>query len=487
MIGKALGEYRIIKELGKGGMGVVYLAEHMKLKQKYALKVLPEELSQNQAFIERFHIEARVMAQLKHPNIVQVHFMGQDEGVHYLIMEYLESETGRPKTLAHLLNEKGGRLAQAEAKWIVQQVLDALDYAHNFKSEGAPGGIIHRDIKPGNILIDKDGSIKVSDFGLAKIVGNNFIISKIKQSLSSEIASGEAPPDVSQGAIPTERAEYHVTSTGAILGTYDYMSPEQKEGKPVDARSDIYACGVMLYRMLTGDKPEGRFKLPSGVDPRLSRKWDKVMDKCLQRQPDDRFSSASEVAAAIEPIGRSVVKSPQTDGTFPGVSRLDAETVTAPVRRPAKKRFLIGCGVTAFMILLAAASLIIWLFSGPEGGVKTADNMDEYALQYIEKHRLLNDTETLVVYYDATISLNGSDAAILTTECIMRHKDGNTTSVDLKEIDDVQYRYESLTGDIIEVKDRSGTRLRIEIAPLNQGESFYNALMDAWKGSGAEK
>lgn len=155
---------------------------------------------------------------------------------------------------------------------------------------------------------------------------------------------------------------------------------------------------------------------------------------------------------------------------------------------PAKKSvvvpILIGCGAVALLAGVVIIGFVIWIASQPEGGVKMANEMDEYALEYIEKHKLLDDTEQLIAYYDATISLNGSEAAILTTERVIYHKAGRTTSIALAEIEDVQHHQEALIGDIIEVKGRSAERIKIEIAPLNQGRSFYEALVDAWRAGG---
>jgi len=142
---------------------------------------------------------------------------------------------------------------------------------------------------------------------------------------------------------------------------------------------------------------------------------------------------------------------------------------------------LIGCGIIALVVFFAVVVLIIWLFSGNEGGVRMSNEMEEYALEYIEEHDILNDTESIIAYYDVTISLDGSEAAILTTERVMYYKKGRTTSIDLKDIDDVKHRYETLIGDILEISSTSGTIIKIEIAPLNLGESFYNALMDTLK------
>ncbi len=268
-----LGDYDIIKELGRGGMGVVYLAEHQRLKKEYAIKILPKKFAQESEMVQRFHTEARVMAELNHPNIVKVVNMSCEGTTYYLVMDYVVSETGSPKNLHDYMREQGGRLSEQEAERIALEILSALEYAHSYSSKAAPSGIIHRDIKPANVLLDEKGTVKVTDFGLAKILGGDY---------------------------PAATKRVTLTAEGVVMGTYDFMSPEQKEGKPVDARSDLYAVGVIIYSMLTGKKPEGRFLLPSGIKPKLSKKWDIIVDKCLQNMPENRFQSASEVIKVIK-------------------------------------------------------------------------------------------------------------------------------------------------------------------------------------------
>ena len=268
-----LGEYRILKELGRGGMGVVYLAEHQRLLKRYAIKVLPQAFAQDAQLVERFHNEARVMAELDHPNIVKVVNMSCEGTTYYLVMDYIESDTGAPKNLHQLMREHGGKLPEDKAEKIALDILHALEYAHSYSSQSTPSGIIHRDIKPANILLDKTGTAKVADFGLVKILG---------------------------GDEDTVTKRVTLTAEGVILGTYDFMSPEQKAGKPVDHRTDIYAVGVIIYSMLTGRKPEGRFSLPSEIFPELSKKWDAVVDKCLQHLPEDRYQIAKEVIKEVK-------------------------------------------------------------------------------------------------------------------------------------------------------------------------------------------
>jgi len=257
-----LGDYDIIKELGRGGMGVVYLAEHQRLKKEYAIKILPKKFAQESEMVQRFHTEARVMAELNHPNIVKVVNMSCEGTTYYLVMDYVVSETGSPKNLHDFVRERGGKLSEEEAERIALDILSALEYAHSYSSKAAPNGIIHRDIKPANVLLDEKGTVKVTDFGLAKILGGDYPVATKRVTLTAE---------------------------GVVMGTYDFMSPEQKEGKPADARSDLFAVGVIIYSMLTGKKPEGRFLLPSGIKPKLSKKWDIIVDKCLQNMPENRF------------------------------------------------------------------------------------------------------------------------------------------------------------------------------------------------------
>ena len=304
MIGKTLGEYKIVKKIGQGGMGIVYLAEHLRLQKKYALKVILKELTQSRTFIERFRREAQVMAELSHPNIVHVHYMGNEEGTYYLVMEYIESEKGRPETLEDLLKDSGGRLPEAQVRRISLQVLDALHYAHSFTMGTTISGIVHRDIKPGNILIDRLGTAKISDFGVARMVQKD--AGEIRIDVPRD---GPARVTEVRRQAAAAKRKGPVTVAGAIVGSLDYMSPEQIAGQPVDPRSDVYSFGIILYQMLTGIKPEEAFlPPPSHVVWWISRKWDIVVNGCLQIEPEKRFQSAFEITRVIWSIGRPIRK-----------------------------------------------------------------------------------------------------------------------------------------------------------------------------------
>ncbi|MEK7415465.1 MAG: serine/threonine-protein kinase [Planctomycetota bacterium] len=238
--------------IGVGGMGAVYRARQTHLDRPVALKILAPERGADPAFAERFSREARAMARLDHPAIVRLYDFGQTGPWLWLVMELVDGAT-----LREVL--RTGKLSTTEAIKIVPQLCDALAHAHG-------AGVVHRDLKPENILIDSHGRAHIADFGLAKLRND-----------SSSL-----------------------TATGTVMGTLHYMAPEQIEGSPtVDHRADIYALGVVIYEMLTGGLPLGRFAPPSqtaGVDARL----DDVVHKSLERQPDQRWQSADEVRKAMD-------------------------------------------------------------------------------------------------------------------------------------------------------------------------------------------
>jgi predicted Ser/Thr protein kinase len=247
----------ILGLLGHGGMGAVYQARQRGLDRLVALKILPPQISAEHAFAERFAREARALARLSHPNIVTVFDLGKSGALYYFLMEFVDG-----MNLRQLMETY--RLTPRETLGIVPQICDALEYAHG-------EGIVHRDIKPENILVDRRGRVKVADFGLSKLLE-------------------PGPRDV------------QLTQTGQVLGTMHYMAPEQLE-KPleVDQRADIYSLGVLLYEMLTGGLPLGRFELPSkkvAVDARL----DELVLHAMERDPRQRCQSASEVRMRLETI-----------------------------------------------------------------------------------------------------------------------------------------------------------------------------------------
>ena len=229
-------QLEILELIGKGGMGAVYKARQKQLDRIVALKILSPGIGDEPAFAERFAREAKALAKLNHPNIVTLYEFGDASGQFYFLMEFVDGVN-----LRQLL--AGNRMAPREALAIVPQICDALQFAHD-------QGIVHRDIKPENILLDRRGRVKVADFGLAKIVGND----------------GRADLLVSQGgeAVQLHRPTSELTDAGKVMGTPQYMSPEQITAPgEVDHRADIYALGVVFYQMLTGELPGKKIEAPS--------------------------------------------------------------------------------------------------------------------------------------------------------------------------------------------------------------------------------
>jgi formylglycine-generating enzyme required for sulfatase activity len=284
--GTRLGDYEIEKLLGAGAMGQVYLARQVRLDQRCALKVLPEAFTKSADFEKRFEREGRSLAKLDNPNIVRVLYAGVAENLHFLAMEYVPGGT-----LEDLLEKRGGRLPEKEARRFLGEILAALAYAHG-------EGVIHRDLKPANILIGKNGACKLADFGLALVAGEEFLQSIVADRVPLA-ASGEEETLLS----PEARASKRSSDAANLVGTIDYMSPEVRSGKAADARSDLFAVGVMAYRMLTGRKPSvGRSKDPSKLVPNLDPAWDDWVFLCMEDDPEERFQSAEEALETMDGI-----------------------------------------------------------------------------------------------------------------------------------------------------------------------------------------
>jgi Tol biopolymer transport system component len=325
--GTKLGPYEITGAIGAGGMGEVYRAKDTRLDRVIAIKVLPDHLASRAELRERFDREARTVASLNHPHICTLHDIGHQDGIDYLVMEYLEGET-----LAERL--KKGPLPLEQVLQFAIEIADALDKAHR-------KGITHRDLKPGNIMLTKSGT-KLLDFGLAKLRGPQAAVA-------------------SMSAVPTEGS--NLTAQGSIVGTLQYMAPEQLEGKEADARTDIFAFGVVVYEMATGKKAfEGKSQASliakiletdpppiSSLQPMTPPALDRVVKRCLAKEPDERWQSASDLTHELKWIAESGAQIPsQMSAPVKGIRAL------GPGRRP------IVVGLVALLFGAVIASLAIW-------------------------------------------------------------------------------------------------------------------------------
>src|SRR4051794_16536673 len=291
--------YRVVRKLGTGGMANVYLAEDQELGRRVAIKMLDDRHAQDDQFVERFRREAKNAAGLSHPNIVSIYDRGEAEGTYYIAMEYLDGST-----LKELINKRGPTPVKIAIGY-TKQILAALGFAHR-------NGIVHRDIKPHNVLVDGDGRLKVTDFGIAR--------------------SGSS----------------QMTEVGSIIGTAQYLSPEQARGSSVGPGSDIYSVGVVLYEMLTGEVPfTGDTPLeiamkhlsaipdpPSRRNAAVPRDLDLIVPRALAKNPRNRYQSAEEMDADLERVGRGVAVSDTTANAatvvLAGAAGADAAPTTVP-------------------------------------------------------------------------------------------------------------------------------------------------------------
>ena len=334
MVGKTISHYEVLEKLGEGGMGVVYKARDTHLDRFIAIKVLPPEKVADPERKRRFVQEAKAASALNHPNIITIHDISQAEGVTFIVMECVDG-----KTLDQLIGRKGLTLNDA-LKYAIQ-IGGALAKAHG-------AGIVHRDLKPSNLMVTGDGLVKVLDFGLAKL---------------TEPVSGEL------AATQTLQAR---TQEGTLVGTVAYMSPEQAEGKPVDARSDIFSFGAVLYEMVTGQRAfRGDSSMstlaaiinkePAPLPTSVPRDLEKLITRCLRKDPARRLQHMDDVKLALEEL-----KEESDSG------KLVAE---APAR-PRRHRWAVA-GIAALLLIAAAAA---WYYfrkpvqeQGPRVTVFTSD------------------------------------------------------------------------------------------------------------------
>jgi eukaryotic-like serine/threonine-protein kinase len=417
LAGAVIAQYRVLGEIGAGGMGVVYRAEDTKLGRQVALKFLPEEVATDRLALERFQREARAASALNHPNICTIYDIEEYQGHKFIAMEYLDGRTIKD----HIL---GRALGSDEIPKLGIQIAEALSAAHS-------KGVVHRDIKPGNIIVTVSGLVKVLDFGLAKLLRP-----------ASE-------------SLPTES----LTQTHAVTGTLPYMSPEQLRGREVDIRTDIYALGVVLYEMSTGQRPftaelmpqlvddvlHSPPPLPRKVNPKVSPKLEEIILKCLEKDPEGRYQSAKEIAVDLRRM------------TAPWSA--SQRVVASPPRRGKQvARFLwAGIPILALLILMIGWAGLRTPFFNPTHSIAVlplVDDSKDASSQYIGDgitegviDRLSEMPSLRVMSRDSVFRFKGKEAnaqstgrdlhvqAVLTGR-IARQADALTLSAELVNVSD---------------------------------------------------
>ncbi|HEY8091951.1 MAG TPA: serine/threonine-protein kinase, partial [Polyangiaceae bacterium] len=321
-----LGRFHVVERLGRGGMGVVYRAEDSRLKRMVAIKVLPRELEKDDNRRQRLLREARSAAAVTHPNVATIHEVSEEEGRAFIVMELVEGTSLRRCLEA-------GRLSAADVSRFAKGIARALARAHE-------KGVVHRDLKPDNVMIDRDHEVKVLDFGLAK--------------LRDEAMATPSSED--------EATETALTREGAILGTPGYMSPEQLLGRPADARADIFSFGVVLYEMATGVRPfrgdstmevsaqiqRDEPERPSKVEPAIDRRVEQIIGRCLAKKPADRFAHGGELLEALE--------------------------TTGPVKTPRRRVPYIGVGIVAAVLVAGGLGARVWSQARPPAAAPTSSS-----------------------------------------------------------------------------------------------------------------
>jgi tRNA A-37 threonylcarbamoyl transferase component Bud32 len=366
LIGRTLGKYRLVEQLGRGGMAEVYKAYQPGLDRYVAVKVMHSFLSEDKDFLARFQREAKLVAGMRHPNIVQVHDFDVEGGLSYMVMEFIDGETLKGRL--QKLEENNQWISVDEAVRIIMAVGSALKYAHRL-------GMVHRDVKPANVMVDKTGNVILTDFGIAKI-----------------FAGGGAT---------------QLTATGAMVGTPSYMAPEQGMGQPGDERSDIYSLGVMLYQFVTARLPfeadtplavilkhiNDPLPMPRQVNPEVPEAVERVILKAMARNPDDRYQHIGEMLNDLKrAMGMSLDETPtdtlrsralpagatsvSTEAVtpFPAAARtvvrtgagqpapgptVLGHTVVQPARQAGMSRWVVALGVVAVMFIVAVGVIAV--------------------------------------------------------------------------------------------------------------------------------
>lgn len=488
---RELGDYLLLKQLGRGSLGVVYLAEHKFMKKQFAIKILPEELSNDRAFIQRFQEDVSRLAALQHPNIVTIHNVCFHDGVYFLVTDCIVDEFGESTNLYHYLKSQSEPLSEETIYKNLKQIAEALDYSHA-PSETSKG-TIHRGIKLSNILIGntKDGpSWYLSDFGLSRIIGCGAVLARSFKAIADTLGSAslwsQAANDEVRYPFPPLEIPNLSPLQHSFLQTFAFLAPEQKSIDGISSltfKADVYAFGILAYYILTGAFPEGFFHMPSEARPSLKYGWDKLIAECLRPDPQQRPEKLTPLLEALKE-GESQFVNYRVE--VPNYAYAHSEQNTARASKLQKEidQGLIAPGSTAAESLMP-----------DEPEIQLARNPESLVKHYTPERKEIKTIQPLVtpniVIPGGTFTRGSVEGSRDEMPCHQVHLD--SFAIDTHPITNEQFvrflesvgsEKDSYHRDIIRLRDsrikRSGGKLNIE-----SGYSKHPVVGVTWYGATA--